>query len=148
VTLDYSQCLAGGGLVAADAGLAGYWVARTFSTTELGSTSVPARPTAGIAIASVIVARRLRPWRPALAVLDGPVDDRTGSLLEVAARLGIGVGVEVWDPEGPTISSEEHSDRLRGLVLTSTQEIVRLRTDPHQLDHMLEAAGPIIAWQG
>ena len=51
VTLHYSQCLAGGGLVAADAGLAGYWVARTFSTTELGTTSVPARPIAGLAVA-------------------------------------------------------------------------------------------------
>jgi hypothetical protein len=148
VTLHYSQCLTGGGLVTADAGLPGFWVARTFSTTELGATSVPARPNAGTAIASVIVARRSRPWRPALAVTDGPIDDELETLLEVAASLGVGVGVEVWDPGGPALSADDHLDRLRGLAVTSGQEVVRLRTDPGQLDHMLEAAGPIIAWQG
>jgi hypothetical protein len=148
VTLHYSQCLAGGGLLASDAGLAGYWVARTFSTTELGTTCVPARPNTGFAVASVVVARQSRPWRPALAVMDGPIDDDLETVLEVAASLGIGVGVEVWDPDGPALSADDHLDRLRRLAVTSRQEVVSLRTDPDQLDSMLEVAGPIIAWQG
>lgn len=147
VTLHYSQCLARGGLVGADAGLAGYWVARTFSTTETGATSVPPRPKPGIAVASVVVARLARPWRPAIAVMDAPVGDDVRTLLDVAGSLGVGVGVEVWDPDAPTLSADDHLDRLRGLTVTSTQELVSVRTDPDQLDHMLEAAGPIIAWQ-
>ena len=36
VTRHYGQAIGGGGLVAADPGVAGYWVARTFATTDLG----------------------------------------------------------------------------------------------------------------
>ncbi len=149
LTLQYSQVLGNGGLVAADAGLAGYWVARTFSTTQLGATFVPARERAGLAIASVIVARRQCPWRPALAALDGSTEGgQTEALLETAARLGIGLGVEVWDPEGPGLSADEHRERLRRLAFSPEQEVQRIRTDPSQLDRMVEAAGSIIAWSG
>ena len=43
VTMHYALRLADGGLVAADAGVGGYWVARTFATTELGAVCVPPR---------------------------------------------------------------------------------------------------------
>ena len=74
VTRHYAQVLGRGGLVAADPGAAGFWVARTFATTGPGIAFVPSRPIHGWAVACVLVARLLAPWRPALAVLDGPVD--------------------------------------------------------------------------
>ena len=149
VTLNYSRCLGSGGLVAADAGLAGYWVARTFATTQPGAAFVPARERAGLAIASVIVARRERPWRPALAAVDRSVEDEhSAALLEAAARLGLGVGVEVWDPDGPVIDADDHWERLGKLALTPDREVQRIRTDPSQLERMVRAAGPIIAWPG
>jgi hypothetical protein len=147
VTLHYGQRLAGGGLVAADAGLAGYWIARTFSTTELGATAVPSRSRPGFAAASVLVSRLVRPWRPALAVVDSSnLEEETGLVLEAAARLGVGLGIEIWDTDGPALSAEDHLERLGELVTSSKQETVRLRTDPSQLGLMIEAAGPVVAW--
>ena len=71
VTRHYSQVCGAGGIVAADPGIAGYWVARTFATTELGGAQVPAdgrRPR---------VRRRPAPGRPpALAEPSGPGRDR------------------------------------------------------------------------
>lgn len=54
-TLAYGRRLAGGGLLAADAGPAGFWVARTFATTELGGVAVPAEMMPGWAAACVAV---------------------------------------------------------------------------------------------
>ncbi|MHB8467621.1 MAG: acetolactate synthase large subunit family protein, partial [Acidimicrobiales bacterium] len=73
VTRNYAECLGAGGLVAADAGVSGYWVARTFATKELDSAIVPGRATDGIAVACCVVARLRRPTRPVLAVVDGPL---------------------------------------------------------------------------
>ena len=95
VTLHYGLVFGAGGLVAADPGTAGYWVARTFSTTELGSAIVPAgRGEHSFAVACALVARLRRPGRPVLAV----ADDASGaeSLLACGApcrrhpRRGVG----------------------------------------------------------
>ena len=40
-TMHYAECVAAGALVAADAGNAGFWVARTLGTTRLGAVIVP-----------------------------------------------------------------------------------------------------------
>jgi hypothetical protein len=148
VTRQYALSLGASGLVSADAGVAGYWVARTFSTTRLGTTVVPNTPTPGFAVAAVIVARMAQPWRPALAVVNGTPDAITLGLLDEAARMGIGVGVEAWDGAGPALDGAAHMDRLRRLIVTRTQDVVGLSTDGGQIDEMIEAAGPIIAWRG
>ena len=145
-TRQYASSLGATGLVAADAGLAGYWVARTFSTTTAGSAVVPSTAVPGVAVAAVIVARRVQPWRPALAVIDGAPDEVTLGLLEQASRMGIGVGVEAWDPDGPRLDATEHAERLGRLIVTSTQEVVALSTDERQMAQMVDVAGPIIAW--
>ena len=69
----YGQALGADGFVAADPGVAGYWVARTFATTALGGAKVPARRSErGFAIAASVVARLRRPGRRVLAVADAP----------------------------------------------------------------------------
>ena len=88
VTRHYAQVLGETGLVAADPGTAGYWVARTFATTRLRSVFVPAAPVEGWATACVLVARLLTPLRPALAVVDGGAGERGSAVLAEAARLG------------------------------------------------------------
>jgi hypothetical protein len=145
-TLHYSQSLGEAGYVAADAGVAGYWVARTFSTTQLGAVSVPATPVPGLAVASVVVARLARPYRRALAVVDAPLDGATEAMLKTAAELGIGVGVEVWDPEGPVIDAESHLARVHRLALERSQTVVHLNTEQGQMERMIDVAGPVIAW--
>ncbi len=83
-TLAYGRRLAGGGLVAADAGVAGFWVARTFATTQLGGVAVPAEEMPGWAAACVTVARMAAPLRPALAVLGR--EGRRGDVIGIGAR--------------------------------------------------------------
>ena len=98
--------------MAADAGVAGFWVARTFATTQLGGVAVPAEEMPGWAAACVTVARMAAPLRPALAVVADEVDEATSLVLELAAGHGISVGVEVWCEAGEVPDAERHRSRL------------------------------------
>ncbi len=144
VTQHYAWVLGGGGLVAADAGTAGYWVARTFATTRLGSASVPAAPVSGWAAACALCARITSPLRPVLAVVDDPSAATTQVVLDAAAALGVRVGVEAWVPDGPALAPEEHLTRLEQLA--GGGGVGSVRTDPRQLDEMVAVAGPVRAW--
>jgi thiamine pyrophosphate-dependent acetolactate synthase large subunit-like protein len=144
VTRAYGLALAGSGVVAADPGVAGFWVARTLPTSGLGGAQVPADPdTAGFALAAVIVAGRLRPGRPALAVVDG-LGEGSAELWEVADRLGVPLAVEVWATDGEVLDADDHARRLERLLAEGG--VATLATGPGQLDEMLAAAGPITAW--
>jgi hypothetical protein len=144
VTQHYARVLGDGGRVIADAGTAGYWVARTFATTRLGAANVPSATVAGWAVACATVARLTAPLRPVLAVVDGPIDSTTAAVLSAAADLGVEVGVEAWTPEGPALGADEHLARLG--TLASGGGVSLLRTDPRQLDEMVAVAGPVRAW--
>ena len=150
VTRHYAQVLGEAGLVAADPGTAGYWVARTFATTRLGSVLVPAAPMEGWAAACVLVARLAAPLRPALAVVDGAVGERGSAVLAEAARLGVGIGIEAWDDDGEPCGAEHHLARLDALVSGAPrrESASTLATDPWQLAEMVDAAGPVRAWTG
>ena len=148
VTRHYAQVLGESGLVAADPGTAGYWVARTFATTRLGSVLVPAASVEGWAAACVLVSRLVTPLRPALAVVDGGPGERGSAVLTEAARLGVGIGVEAWDPDGESCSVEHHLTRLDVLVSSVPGAVVSLATDPSQLAEMVDVAGPVRAWTG
>ncbi len=148
-TLDYALSLGPGGLVAADAGVAGYWVARTVATTEPGAVHVPARAdAAGFGPACALVARLRRPSRRVLALVDGPVAEPVHAVLEAADHLGVGLPVEVWDPSGPALAYGHHLDRLARLVVAERPRPLSLATDPSQLGRMIDVAGPVVAWAG
>jgi hypothetical protein len=148
-TLNYGRSFGPGGLVAADPGVAGYWVARTFATTEPGNVHVPARADAvGLAPACALVARLRRPSRAVLAVVDGPLAAAVHAVLEAADHLGVGVPLEVWDPSGPALAPADHLDRLRQLAVAERPKPVSLATDPAQLGRMIDVAGPVVAWGG
>ncbi|HEX6425891.1 MAG TPA: hypothetical protein VFZ79_20535 [Acidimicrobiales bacterium] len=147
VTRHYAAVVGPGGLVAADPGVAGYWVARTFATTGVGSVHVPASPgSRGFAVACAAVARLRAPDRPVLAVVDGPADDHVREALDCARRLGADVPVEQWSAGGEPLDAAHHLDRLRRLVLGGTAGVADLATDAGQLDRMVEVAGDVIAW--
>lgn len=172
VTRHYAEVVGPGGLVAADPGVAGYWVARTFATTSVGSVHVPAfAGSDGFAVACATVARLRGPDRPVLAVVDGPAAEGTGGrreagrgvagrgaagehpagdpvgeALECARRLGVDVPVEAWSPDGDPLDPDRHRERLRRLVLGGDTGVVGLATDAGQLDRMIEVAGEVIAW--
>jgi hypothetical protein len=149
VTRHYAQVLGESGLVAADPGAAGYWVARTFATTRLGSVLVPAARIEGWAAACVLVARLAAPLRPALAVVDGAAGERGSAVLAEAVRLGVGIGIEAWDPDGESSGAEQHLARLEALASGDPGAVAStLATDPRQLAEMEDAAGPVRAWTG
>ena len=148
-TRHYAQVLGEAGLVAADPGIAGYWVARTFATTRLGSVLVPAAPVEGWAAACVLVARLAAPLRPALAVVGGALGERTSAVLAEATRLGVSIGVEVWDAHAEPFGAEQHLARLGDLVSGAPgASRSTLATDSRQLADMVDAAGPVRAWTG
>ncbi len=148
-TKHYAECVAAGALVAADAGNAGFWVARTLGTTRLGAVIVPSTPSPGFAAACVAVSLLRRPNRPALAVIDLAEAEASTVIMDAAAALGVRVPVEAWDPEGDRLDAVAHRDRLRQLViggLSAGDRLCSLTTDPYQMSEMIEAAGPIVAW--
>ena len=146
-TLHYGECIAAGGLIAADAGLAGYWVARTLGTSRLGGVIAPSTRWPGFAAACVAVALLRHPHQPALAVTDGPMDGATAAIVEAAAALGVRVPVEVWDPAGERLDADSHRQRLHGLLFGSIESgPSTLATDPRQLEEMIDAAGAVVAW--
>ena len=157
VTMNYAECLGTDGLLAADAGTGGFWVARTFGTTRLDAVIVPSGPSPGFAAACVAVARLRRHAQSALAVVDAPVDEQTLVVVDAAATLGVDVPLEVWDPDGEKLDAEAHCLRLRRLVSggatgadrsggAGTADQHTLATDPAQLTEIIDVAGPIIAW--
>lgn len=149
VTRHYGQVFGAGGLVAADPGVAGYWVARTFATTTLGGVLVPAEPgRPGLAVACAAVARLRRPGRPVLAVTDGPLPAAAAEVLDAARSLGVAVPVEVWDPGARPLGRDDHLAALVSAAHADRPAVAAVATDPGQLARMVDAAGPVTAWGG
>ena len=146
VTRHYAEVLGHGGVVAADPGTAGFWVARTFATTRLGTAFVPGEPVHGWAAACVLVARASAPWRPGLAVVDGPVDEATRAVLEQGALLGIPIGLEAWQSDGERFGCRRPrraaARRWRPAARTSS----RWPRTASSWREMIDVAGPIRAW--
>jgi hypothetical protein len=127
------------GVTIADADLAGFWVARTFPTGIPGSVVVAPQPMEGAAVAGALMARLA--GRPALAVT-AHVGGVTEQLLEVADRAGQPVAVQVWEPDGQTMSPADHAalcgQQFQGAVTGLTGVAVRLDPSP-----LVEVAGEL-----
>jgi Thiamine pyrophosphate enzyme, central domain len=150
VTLTYGRCLGDRGMVAADPGTAGFWVARTFATTVLGAVHVPAEAWLhGFAAACAVVARLRRPSRPVLAVVDAPVRDEVLAVAEAAASLGVELPLEAWDVAGGKLDADAHEQRLSRLVMSGDTPVpMAIATSADQMDEIVAAAGPVVAWRG
>jgi thiamine pyrophosphate-dependent acetolactate synthase large subunit-like protein len=135
-----------GGVVVADPGIAGLWVARTFPTTEPGSVVVPAIATPGIAAALGLVAA-LR-GIPTIAVTTEPLDPTTLGVLELATELGTALAIDVWGASGPDRRAEEHLEQLRAAVSEPGVTIVDVPVDTSLTRKLVDAAGAVVAWSG
>jgi hypothetical protein len=114
--MDLKQAMPVGGLVTADPGPAGLWVARTFPTDGPGTVVVPAVAAPGIGAAVGLAAARA--GHPATAVTVGPVDEATRAVVDLANALHSPLTLAVWDDD---------------VDLSLTELLV-------------EAAGPVVAW--
>ncbi len=135
-----------GGVVVADAGAVGFWLARTFPTGVAGSVVVPAIAQPGFAAAAGIVARLA--GRPCVAVVDGPLDSVTEGLLELAERHGVGFGVQVWGHDGVLDDVSEHVAMTQRGFGAEVITIDDVPIGEEGLEELVEVAGPIVAWAG
>jgi thiamine pyrophosphate-dependent acetolactate synthase large subunit-like protein len=140
---DVRAVLPSGGLVIADPGLAGLWVARTFPTTELGSVAVPARRKPGVAATLAVDAART--GRAAIAVTTAPVDDATIAELERARAEGLPVVLEVWG-DGHLDDVSAHRAALEDALAVGTTTSLPVPVDLGLTELLVEAAGPVVAW--
>lgn len=147
--LHLSGALPERGVVVADPGPAGFWIARTFPTSFPGSVCVPATGGSGFAAAAALVCRLEQ--RPCLAVsdqvggLDG-LDDTSAAVLELAESLGLGVGLQLWGPEGSLDSSTAHVELLDAQLATQVVRIDDVPVDVADTAALQAAAGALVAW--
>jgi acetolactate synthase-1/2/3 large subunit len=115
--LELKQAMPPGGLVTADPGPAGLWVARTFPTDGPGTVVVPAVAAPGIGAALAFAAAL--GGHAATAVTVAPVDAATEAVVAAADRAGVPFSLEVWGDD---------------VDLSLTRLLV-------------DAAGPVVAWE-
>ncbi len=142
---DTKASLATGDRVAADPGGAvGFWVARAFPTSELGSVVVPATVERGLAVAAAIAAAGRPSPQRVIAIVDqaNPIE---GELIDVATRLDVDVAVVAWGPDGEIDSVDELAPALAGLRAGGVR-ILRVPVDLDRLADLEAVAGPIAAW--
>jgi hypothetical protein len=149
LTRQRAQLVGPAGLVAADPGLAGFFVARTTPTEAAGTICVPADPDgAGMAAAACLAARLRTPTRRCAAIVDGAEpDSATADVLDAAAALGVPVAVECWDPDGPEATLVDDAAAAAAALVAPVGSVRRVGIDSSQLEAFFEAAGAITAWR-
>jgi len=134
-----------GGVVVADPGPAGLWVARTFPTVEPGSVLVPATNAPGAAAAAALLGG-LDGSRLALGVTTWPLHPAVEAVLEEARRLDVDLVLEAWggdaawtDPEGRVAATAEAQAR-------PGVDVVPVPVDLAATADLVAVAGEVVAW--
>jgi Thiamine pyrophosphate enzyme, central domain len=146
-----------GDVVIADPGPAGFWVARTFSTIELGSVVVPSAVSPGIAAAAAIACGMRSPRTGAVAVTTGPVDRETLVAIDCARRIDAPLVLEVWtDASGgaagatpgavAVTSIEHHREVLTAARAKRGVTIIDVPVEFADVARLEAVAGPVVAW--
>jgi thiamine pyrophosphate-dependent acetolactate synthase large subunit-like protein len=148
---DLGAALPPGGLVAADPGVAGLWVARTFPTPALDPGAprrvvVPATREPGVA--ARLAAGAARAGRPAIAVTTGPIDAATTAQVESAASEHLSFVVAVWSDAGDLAVASDHAALLSGALAEPGVTVVEVPVALADTDLLVEAAGDVVAWGG
>ncbi len=145
-SLHLSGSLPDGAVALADAGPAGFWVARTFPTSIPSSVCVPANRADGFAVAGALCAGL--DGRAALAVTDEAAASQeiTGAALELADSLGVGIGLQVWGADGDRrwSTAEGHVELLRlhlDAAATASVRVDRVGIDLEATDALVALAG-------
>jgi hypothetical protein len=128
-----------GGIVVADPGSAGLWVARTFPTVEPGSVLVPATNAPGSAAAAALLVG-------ALGVTTWPLDLMTEAVLDLAGSLGRDVTLEAWGSEGSPSSPEERSAATAEALARPGVDVVTVPVDFTTTADLVAVAGDVVAW--
>lgn len=136
------------GVVVADPGPVGFWVARGAPSSVPGAICVPATAEAGFAAAAGLVAAL--DGRPCLAVTDqaGADSDATAAILDLAGVLGVPFGLQVWGDQGSMRDVTDHVALIDRLLRSEdpSARLVPVPVDLSLSDDLVELAGAITAW--
>ena len=143
---DLAAVVPAGGLVAADPGPAGFWIARTFPTTAPGSVVVPARAVPGLAAAAAVVARQN--GRSTVLVTMEPDEPATAAVLDWGRSNGAAVQVIVWGESGVLASADQHLDVVELAFRAEGPERTLVPVDTEAPGPLGAVAGNIVAWDG
>lgn len=138
------------GIVVADPGPAGFWIARTLPTSFPGSVCVPATVIDGFAAAAALVCSL--EGRPCIAVSDqgrgeDGLDETTSTILEVAEQIGQPVALQLWGGGGTLADSAAHVQLTQDGLATTHVRIDDVPVNTDDTDEIVAAAGSLIAWR-
>lgn len=133
--------------IAADpGGELGFWVARAFPTSFLGSVVVPGTVAEGFAVAAALAAAvRPDPERVVACTL-APFDATSRALLELARGWGADLTVVGWAPAAELPDAGTAGARIAAARSAPGVQVVELPVDLARTAELVEVAGPIVAW--
>ena len=148
---DLGALLPPGGLLTADPGVAGLWVARTFPTPALAPDDprrvvVPARGDPGIAASLALDAARS--GRSAIAVTTAPLHTATTAAVASALDDAVRMVVVAWDEHAALRIVEEHRERVEEALAGPRATVVDVPVALDDTALLTEAAGSVVAWGG
>lgn len=142
--LEMAEMLPGDGIVVADAGLPGLWVARTFPHERPGGSIVPSIPAKGFAAAGALACALVD--RPAIGVTTYPVDAETAAVVEVARRLNASIMVVAWGPDAPSMDADEFRATMERARHEGGARVIPVGVGSGDVAVLTDIAGPIVAW--
>ena len=148
---DLGAALPAGGVVTAEPGIAGLWVARTFPTPAVATDGdrrvvVPGRRVPGAA--AQVAAEAARAGRAAIIVTTDPIDDETAAVYDRLAAEGTDVVLVVWREGGRLGNVGEHRTQLDAAIAAVGASVVEVPVELALTELLLDAAGPVVAWNG
>jgi hypothetical protein len=144
-TRDLGELRPAGGLVVADPGPVGFWVARAFPTTEPGSVLVPATNAPGTAAAAALLGG-LDGGRQALGVTSLPLDDMTERVLDLARSLDVSLTLEAWSDEAGAVTPDQRLARSADALARTGIDVLPVPVDLSRTQDLVEVAGDVVAW--
>jgi hypothetical protein len=134
---DLAACLPDDAVVAANAGLVGFWLGRTFPTRRPGSVRLPVRATDDV-VGEVLGSSDASTAVVVVCGVGDPVPD-------VGARRG-SVVVEHWSPSGPQMSAHERVRRLDEAWRCGGVHHLEVGVALEDIGELVAVAGPVTAW--
>jgi hypothetical protein len=151
VVAELGRALPPGGFLAAEPGVAGLWVARTFPTPALDPgaprrVAVAARRDPGQALRRA--AAEARRGRPSLAVATAPLDDATVLELDAVAGDDLPLVVVGWSEDGPRVAPSEVGPLVVAALAARQPRMLEVAVCAADTRLLVEAAGEVVAWGG
>jgi thiamine pyrophosphate-dependent acetolactate synthase large subunit-like protein len=151
VVAELGAALPSGGFLAAEPGLAGLWVARTFPTPALEPGAprrvvIPARREPGQALRRAVAAARR--GRPSLAVTTIPLDGATADQVAAVAGDDLPLVVIGWSEDGPSVRASELGPAVEAALGARRPAVLEVAVCATDTRLLVEAAGEVVAWGG